>query len=105
FVWYVDGARYVTAPVGKDWLRRHPGFPLEPLPKDSPDLTLIERLWQFLRKRALSRWHKTSEARQAAVSEVLDHLSDYRRELDTRMSEGFHVVAQGAIPVAYREAV
>ena len=103
FVWYVDGARYVTAPVGKDWLRRHPGFHLEPLPTYSPNLNLIERLWKFLRKRALSRWHKTFEAMQA-VSEVLDHLSDYRSELDTRMTEEFHIVAQEAIPVAYREA-
>ena len=104
FVLYVDGARYFTAPVGKDWLRRHPGFHLEPLPACSPNLNRIERLWKFLRKRALSRWHKTFEAMRAAVSEVLDHLSDYRKELDTRMTEAFHVVAQEAIPVEYREA-
>jgi hypothetical protein len=40
---------------------------------------------------------------QAAVSEVRDHLSDYQSELDTLMNEEFHIVAQEAIPVEYRE--
>jgi hypothetical protein len=40
---------------------------------------------------------------QAAVSEVLDHLSDYRRVLGTLMTERFHIVPEEAVPVAYRE--
>jgi transposase len=104
FVLYLDRARYYGSPVVKDWLRRHPEFKLEPLPTYSPNLNLIERLWKFLRRRALSRWHKTFEAMQAAVSEVLDHLSDYWEELDTLMTETFHIVAKPAIPVEYREA-
>ena len=36
-------------------------------------------------------------------SEVLDHLSDYRKELDTLMTESFSIVAKEAIPVEYRE--
>jgi transposase len=102
FVLYLDRARYYGSPAAKDWLRRHPGFELEPLPTYSPNLNLIERPWKFLRKRALSRWHKTFEAMQAAVSEVLDHLSDYRKELDTLMTEKFHIVAKAAIPVEYQ---
>ena len=103
FVLYLDRARYYGSPVVKNWLRRHPEFELESLPTYSPNLNLIERLWKFLRRRALSRWHKTFEAMQAAVSEVLDHLSDYREELDTLMAENFHIVAKAAIPVEYRE--
>ena len=103
FVLYLDRAKYYGSPVVKAWLARHPGFVLEPLPTYSPNLNLIERLWKFLRQRALSRWHKTFEAMQAAVSEVLDHLSDYRIELDTLMTEKFHIVAKAAIPVEYRE--
>jgi transposase len=97
FVLYLDRARYYGSPVVKDWLRRHPEFELEPLPTYSPNLNLIERLWKLLRKRALSRWHKTSEAMQAAVSEVLDHLSDHRKELDTLMTERFPIVAKAAL--------
>ena len=61
------------------------------------------KAWKFLRKRALSRWHKTFEAMQAAVSGVLDHLSDYRKELDTLMTENFHIVAKESVPAEYRE--
>jgi transposase len=103
FVLYLDRARYYGSPVVKDWLHRHPQFELEPLPTYSPNLNLIERLWKFLRKRALSRWHRTFEAMQVAVSEALDHLPDYRKELDTLMTEHFHIVAKEAIPVEYRE--
>ncbi|HEX2067057.1 MAG TPA: IS630 family transposase [Candidatus Thermoplasmatota archaeon] len=89
---YVDGARYYTKPVVKEWLRRHKEFRLVPLPAYSPNLNLIERLWKFLRSKALSRWHKTFEEMQAAVSGVLDHLSDYRTELTTLMREEFAIV-------------
>src|SRR5262249_9557958 len=105
FVLYQDRARYYGSPVVKDWLRRHPEFELEPLPMYSPNLNLIERLWKFLRKRALSRWHKTFEAVQAAGCEVLDHLPGFRKELDTLMTEQFHIVSKEAIPVEYREVV
>jgi transposase len=103
FVLYVDGARYYGSPVVKDWLHRHAEFQLEPLPPYSPNLNLIERLWKFLHKRALSRWHKTFEAMQQAVGEVLDHLALHRAELDTLMVENFHIVPESEIPVEYRE--
>src|SRR5204862_7398828 len=102
FVLYRDRARYYGSPVVKAWLRRHPEFELEPLPTYSPNLNLIERLWKFLRQRALSRWHPTFEAMQEAVAEVLDHLGDYRPELETLLVERFHIVEKQAIPVAYR---
>jgi transposase len=96
FILYVDGARYYSKPVVKDWLRRHPEFRLVPLPAYSPNLNLIERLWRLMRQKALSRWHKTFEEMQAAVSAVLDHLSDYRVELGTLMREEFAIVEESA---------
>jgi transposase len=98
FILYVDGARYYTKPVVQEWLRRHPQFRLEPLPAYSPNLNLIERLWKFLRTKALSRWHQTFDAMQAAVAAVLDHLSAYRSELDTLMTEQFAIVDRDALP-------
>jgi transposase len=103
FVLYVDGARYYGKPMVQEWLKRHPEFHLESLPTYSPNLNLIERLWKFLKRKALSRWHKTFAAMQEAVSEVLDHLEDYRRELTRLMAEHFHIVAEAEIPVEYRE--
>jgi transposase len=104
FILYVDGARYYDSAVVKGWLKRHPEFLLSQVPAYSPNVNLIERLWKFMRSKALCRWHKTFEAMQAAVSEVLDHLPDYRAELRTLMTEKFHIIAKEEIPVEYREA-
>ena len=76
----------------KEWLARHRQFRLVFLPAYSPNLNLIERLWKFLRKEALNRWHKTFEEMQGAVADVLDHLERYRTELDSLMSEKFHIL-------------
>jgi transposase len=104
FILYLDRAKYYNAPVVKAWLARHREFELEPLPTYSPNLNLIERLWKFVRKEALSRWHPTFEAMQEAVSGVLDHLEDYRAELATLMVEEFHIVEKQEIPVEYQGA-
>src|SRR4029450_13703071 len=104
FILYVDGARYYDSPAVRAWLRRHPEFHLSQIPAYSPNVNLIERMWKFLRARALSRWHKTFDGMQAAVSEVLDHLGDCRGELRTLMTETFHIIDRQDIPVQYRQA-
>src|SRR4051812_46697430 len=92
FILYLDNAKYYSKPCVKEWLAAHREFRLVPVPAYSPNLNLIERLWKFLRKKALSRWHQTFEAMQAAVAGVLDHLGDYRDELATLMVERFAIV-------------
>jgi len=104
FILYVDGARYYDSPTVKEWLKRHPEFHLSQIPAYSPNVNLIERLWKFLRAKALSRWHKTFADMQVAVSSVLDHLEDYRGELRTLMTETFHILDKEEVPVEYREA-
>jgi transposase len=103
FILYLDNAKYYGKPVVKEWLARHPEFHLEPVPPYSPNLNLIERLWKFLRQKALCRWHKTFEAMQEAVAAVLDHLDGYRDELATLMVEQFHIIDKQEIPVEYKE--
>jgi len=92
FILYLDNARYYSKPCVKEWLAAHRQFRLVPLPAYSPNLNLIERLWKFLRKKALSRWHGTFEAMQGAVAGVLDRLGDFRDELSTLMTERFAIV-------------
>jgi transposase len=77
-------------------VRREEGveFQLEYLPAYSPNLNLIERLWRFLRKEALQRWHETFESMEAAVAGVLDHLEKYRKELRSLMTERFRLVPE-----------
>src|SRR5438105_248642 len=77
FVIYLDNARYHHAVLVKQWVERvrcekAVEFRLEYLPAYSPDLNLIERLWRFLRKEAMQRWHETFESMESAVSDVLD---------------------------------
>jgi transposase len=99
FLLYLDNARSYSKPVVKEWLAMHRQFQLVFLPAYSPNLNLIERLWKFLRKTARNRCHKTFEAMQEAVSEVLDHLDRYHSELDSLMSEGFHILKDEELPL------
>jgi transposase len=102
FILYVDGAKYYSSPVVKEWLTRHPEFHLSQIPAYSPNVNLIERMWKFMRAKALCKWHKTFEDMQTAISEVLDHLENYRGELQTLMTEKFHIIDKKDIPVEYR---
>ena len=93
---YLDNARYQHAKALKEWAeqtKKQTGvtFDLQYLPAYSPNLNLIERLWKFLRKEALQRWHPTFEDMQQAVADVLDNLPRYRKQLQTLMSERFHL--------------
>lgn len=96
FILYLDNARYFHAVMVREWVeqfRKETGvkFELEYLPGYSPNLNLIERLWKFLKKTALSDWHNTFAEMQAAVSSVLNHLDQYREELKTLMNENFQL--------------
>ena len=91
FILYLDNAKYYDAPVVREWLGRHPQFQLKFLPPYSPNLNLIERLWKLLRKEAFCRGYDSFEQMQRGVSAVLDHLGRYHPQLDTLMTEDFHV--------------
>jgi transposase len=96
---YLDNARYQHAKLLKEWVeqtKKASGvtFDLKYLPAYSPNLNLIERLWKFLRKEALQKWHPTFEDMQQAVAEVLDNLPRYRKQLETLMTERFHLTPQ-----------
>jgi transposase len=93
---YLDNTRYQHAKVLKEWIektKKEAGvmFDLKHLPAYSPNLNLIERLWKFLRKEALQKWHPSFEAMQQAVAEVLDNLPRYSKQLETLMTERFHL--------------
>jgi transposase len=102
FILYLDNAAYYGKPIVQEWLRRHREFHLEPVPPYSPNINLIERLWRFLRQKALRRWHKTFEVMQEAVSAVLDHLEQYQDELATLMVDTFHIIEKQDIPIEYK---
>jgi transposase len=93
---YLDNARYHHAKLLREWiaaLQQNCGvvFDLKYLPAYSPNLNLIERLWKFLRKEALQKWHATFADMQQAVAEVLDHLDRYAQQLASLLTERFHL--------------
>ena len=71
----LDNARYQRNAIVQA-LAKELGITLQYLPSYSPNLNLIERLWKFIKRRALyGRYHPTFAQFRAAVEEVLDGLS------------------------------
>jgi transposase len=86
----LDNARYQRNAVVQA-LAAELGLSLLFLPSYSPNLNLIERLWKFMKRRALyGRYHPTFGDFRAAIEEVRDGLSTkYGEGLATLMTLNF----------------
>jgi transposase len=86
----LDNARYQRNAVVQA-LAAELGLSLLFLPSYSPNLNLIERLWKFMKRRALyGRYHPTFIDFRAAIQEVQDGLSTkYAERLATLMTLNF----------------
>jgi transposase len=86
----LDNARYQRN-AAVQALAGELGIALLFLPSYSPNLNLIERLWKFIKRRALyGRYHPTFADFQAAIQETLDGLpTSYAQPLKTLMTLNF----------------
>jgi transposase len=88
----LDNARYQHNAAVKALASRL-GIALMFLPSYSPNLNLIERLWKFVKRRALyGRYHPTFADFRAAVEQVLDgHSGTYAEQLEALMTLNFQL--------------
>jgi transposase len=88
----LDNARYQRNAVVQA-LASQLGITLLFLPSYSPNLNLIERLWKFIKRRALyGRYHPTFAEFQAAIQETLDGLpTTHAERLKTLMTLNFQL--------------
>jgi transposase len=88
----LDNARYQHNAAVKA-LAAQLGIALLFLPSYSPNLNLIERLWKFIKRRALyGRYHPTFADFQAAIQEMIDGLpTRHAEQLKTLMTLNFRL--------------
>lgn len=86
----LDNARYQRNKVVQA-LAAELGITLLFLPSYSPNLNLIERLWKFIKRRALyGRYHPTFANFQAAIQETIDDIpSRHAGPLESLMTLNF----------------
>jgi transposase len=88
----LDNARYQHNAV-VEALAKELGIRLLFLPSYSPNLNRIERLWKFIKRRALyGRYHPTFAEFQAAIEEVIDGIpTTHATALKTLMTLNFQL--------------
>jgi transposase len=88
----LDNARYQHNAV-VEALAKELGLTLMFLPSYSPNLNRIERLWKFIKRRALyGRYHPTFAEFQAAIEEVIDGIpTTHAAALETLMTLNFQL--------------
>ena len=87
----LDNARYCHARVVKK-LARKLKIELLYLPPYSPNLNLIERFWKFMKKKvAKNKYYPSFDLFVAAVQNFLNNLDEFSEELNSLMTQSFHL--------------
>jgi transposase len=86
----LDNARYQKCALVKD-LARQLGIELLYLPSYSPNLSLIERVWKFVKAESLrSTYYANYEAFTTAIQQCLDELpTTHKAAMDTLLTHNF----------------
>jgi transposase len=90
----LDNASYNRSAAVKAYLARDGcRIRLVYLPAYSPNLNLIERLWRFLKKKALwNRYYPTFAEFEAAIDGFFDRLGDWHQQLVSLVTDRFSFI-------------
>jgi transposase len=87
-----DNASYYRSKLVSEYLKNSK-IEIKFLPPYSPNLNLIERLWQFMNRKVRNNqyYEKFVEFKKATLS-FFENISNYREELKSLLSKKFHIV-------------
>ena len=89
----LDQASYYKSKDFRAWVKLHRRIKLHFLPPYSPNLNLIERLWRLMHKKVLiNHYYEKFTQFEFAVLDFFKHLSRYRRELDSLLTDSFQTL-------------
>jgi transposase len=90
-IWAIaDNARYNHANALKDWLSDNKDVTLEYLPPYSPNLNPIERLWKFMRKKAInSYYYQSFDEFKKAIIAFFENINIYANDLASLINLNF----------------
>jgi transposase len=88
-----DNAPYYRSRLLQKWLEGQPLIKQWFLPTYSPNLNLIERLWRFMKKKAIGlSFHPTYKAFKSGILHFFEHLDDYEYELKSLLTLKFQIL-------------
>jgi len=89
----LDNAAYFHANETTDWLKKHPEICCRFLPAYAPNLNLIERFWRFVKEKLVkNKYFEKYKTFRCLVFRLLNHVSDYKKELKSLMAEKFQII-------------
>jgi len=86
----LDNATYYHSALVRDWLSRRKRIKLHNLPKASPNLNLIERVWKFFNEKIRrNRFYETFSEFSEACKGFFRKRTKWTKELRSRLAENF----------------
>jgi len=92
-IMFSDNAKYFKAGIVQEWLKKNPQIQLVFLPTYAPNLNLIERFWKFTKNKLVKNtYYEKYKTFRAHTFRFLNHVGDYKKELETLMVEKFQII-------------
>lgn len=89
---WLDNAKYQRNYVVMGYAEKL-GITLKFLPAYTPNLSLIERVWKFFKKKVLSNhYHKKFDDFMDAVNSFFEKFESYHEELDRLLTLNFEII-------------